>query len=212
LAYVFLHLLPDIAKGQDVLIVEYSDGVFFGFGIYSLALGGLLAFYIMERLAQGRGKDSTAGNNKTREAPTIFALHMFSYTVYSLIIGYLLVHQPEPGPTEARSQIGTITFGVAMALHFLVSDAGLAHHFPKLWHKMGRWILGSAVLIGYGLGYFFDWSEVILASITAILGGGIILNVLKEELPQERQSQLFPLLFGAAALMGVLALENLFGV
>lgn len=43
-----------------------------------------------------------------------------------------------------------------------------------------------------------------LAVIIAFLSGGVILNVLKEELPEERESRFWPFFLGAAGYAAVL--------
>ena len=82
-----------------------------------------------------------------------------------------------------------------MALHFLANDYGLREHHNKIYDHIGRWILAGAVLVGWGIGRVTEIDDAALAVIFAFLGGGIILNVLKEELPDERQSN-----FGAFAV------------
>jgi hypothetical protein len=47
-----------------------------------------------------------------------------------------------------------------------------------------------------------------MALVMAALGGGVILNVLKEELPAERDSRFSALLLGAAAFAGLLWLAH----
>ena len=207
LAYVFLHLLPEIGEGQEVLVERYDDGLFFGFGIYALALAGLLAFYILERLAEPEA-DAALESEPGGKAIGLFAVHLALHTVYSLIIGYLITHRPAPAPGEAVTSVGLYVFVAAMALHILVSDAGLSAKFGPVWHRVGRWVLAAAILVGFGLGMTTDLSESGVAALTAVLGGGVILNVLKEELPKEKQSRLVPLLLGVVCLGGILAVES----
>ena len=47
-------------------------------------------------------------------------------------------------------------------------------------------------------------SEVITGFLFAFLAGGVTLNVLKEELPEERQSRFWPFLLGAAGYAALL--------
>jgi hypothetical protein len=118
----------------------------------------------------------------------VFWLHAATYSVYNAFIGYVLLHRDEPG---ARS---VLFFAVAMALHFLANDYGLREHHNRMYDRVGRWILAAAVLVGWGIGRLVEIDKAALAVIFAFLSGGIVLNVLKEELPDERQSN-----FGAFA-------------
>lgn len=60
------------------------------------------------------------------------------------------------------------------------------------------WLLAGAMLAGWGVGLSFAISKAAVAVLFAFLSGGVILNVLKEEWPQERQSRFCA--FGVGAL------------
>jgi hypothetical protein len=64
--------------------------------------------------------------------------------------------------------------------------------------------LAAAVLAGWLVGLLFDISEAALAVLFAFLAGGVITNVLKEELLQERESRLWAFALGAALYSAVL--------
>ena len=54
------------------------------------------------------------------------------------------------------------------------------------------------MLGGWLLGWLTEVPPLALAAVTAFLAGGVILNVMKEELPEERQSRFSAFLLGAA--------------
>lgn len=193
-AYVFVHLLPELQEaqrlaeerlGEALAVVEHP--------IYLLALAGLGVFYGLERRAQATR--STAGGHGAAEGPEeplpdgVFWLHVGTFGLYNAIIGYLLRNG------EFHGTAGLVTFFLAMALHFLVNDFGLQRHHRRLYLRRGRWLLAGAVLGGWALAAATPVSELLLGALLAFLGGGVILNVLKEELPEERESR-----FGAFAL------------
>jgi hypothetical protein len=64
--------------------------------------------------------------------------------------------------------------------------------------KCYRRVLAASVLIGLGIGYATAISEGAIAILTAILVGGVILNVLKEAVPSERQSRFWGFAAGTA--------------
>jgi hypothetical protein len=77
----------------------------------------------------------------------------------------------------------------------VTTDFGLRQDAPAGYDGVARWVLSAAVLAGCLLGVLIDVAEPAIAMLFAFLAGGIVLNVLKEESPQERESR-----FGAFAL------------
>ena len=203
-AYVFVHLMPELAEGQAAASAVQS-GAFglFEREIYLLALAGLLTFYALERLAKGANALDEGGPDGARgpgaePSGAAFWVHLGSFAVYNMIVGYLLVHREAPGP------LSLALFALAMALHFVVTDYGLRADYAQSWERIGRWALVAAVLVGWGMGAALEVSELAVAGATAFLGGGVILNVLKEELPEERKSRFSALLAGAIGYAALL--------
>ncbi|HEX6014479.1 MAG TPA: hypothetical protein VFY87_22320, partial [Geminicoccaceae bacterium] len=93
------------------------------------------------------------------------------------------------GGPAAAVEAALACFAVAMALHFVVNDYGLDEDHKGPHRRVGRWVLVGAVLVGYLVGAATEISEVAIAALTAFLAGGVILNVLKEEVPSERQGR-----------------------
>ena len=54
---------------------------------------------------------------------------------------------------------------------------------------MGRYVLAGAVTMGWLIGLSTDLPGAFVAIFFAFLAGGVILNVLKEELPAEGKSR-----------------------
>ncbi|APX88796.1 hypothetical protein BV394_02835 [Brevirhabdus pacifica] len=198
-AYVFLHLLPELSE-HEATLAEGGDGR--GIVVYALALAGLAAFYALERMVKlGRAAPATgeASANGDRSVhgeehgdDRIFWIHITSFALYNLLIGYLLLHREEGG------WLSLGFYFVAMGLHFLTSDFGLNQDYPALYRSRGRWVLSLGVLGGWLLGVAVDLPEEALIGLFAFLAGGVVLNVLKEELPEERKSSLAPFLLGVA--------------
>lgn len=186
-AYVFVHLLPELAHGQDAL-AEASDDVlgFLDAHVWLAALAGLGVFYGLESLAQ-RGHDPDEATGRA-----VFWLHVVLFGLYNAIVGYLLLYR------VSDSTGALLTFTLALALHFAVNDYAMRQHHEHLYRAFGRWMLGAAVLAGTALAALADLGEPTVVVMEAFLGGGIILNVLKEELPEERKSRFLPFALGAA--------------
>lgn len=199
-AYVFLHLLPEVAHAEEVLAAHHQLGVV-ATPAFLVALIGLVVFYGLERAARRtRPKEAFSGSEDPGEEHDdwVFWLHIASFSVYNLIIGYLLIHG------ERRSFDEFALYAIAIGLHFLVTDYGLRHEHQRAYMRYGRWILAVVILAGWGIGMFVEVSEITLLAITAFLAGGIVMNVLKEELPAERESRFSAFLLGTAAYAALL--------
>ena len=123
---------------------------------------------------------------------------MASFGVYNALIGYLLLHREVPGTTSL------VFFATAMALHFVVTDFGLNEDHRHRYRAIGRWLLVLALGAGVALGAVTELSRATIAVLVAFLAGGVILNVLKEEVPNERQSRFWAFAAGMAAYAALL--------
>jgi hypothetical protein len=214
-AYVFVHLLPELAEDQKVIAASFRGALAtVQHHIYVLALIGLALFYGVEHLVdrsdavKGSGPRSHADAARGSETATpaggetttigAFRLHLASFGLYNLLIGYLLLHR------IARGLPSLILFSIAMALHFLVTDHGLHERHRCNYERLGRWVLVAAVLVGWLIALFTTISDAWIAMLVAILAGGIILNVLKQELPKEQRSRFWAFGTGAFAYTAIL--------
>lgn len=192
-AYVFIHIFPELEIAQDTISKGGSFLPFLEHHAYLVALLGLILFYGLEKsvsyaqIAPGEETDT----NETTTSIGFFWLHIASFSVYNALIGYLLVHR------EEQDLQGLIFFSIAMGLHFLVNDFSLRRYHKNTYHRTGRWVLSTSILIGWLVGLATHISEAATAVFFAFLAGGVILNVLKEELPEERESRFWPFAVGA---------------
>lgn len=197
-AYVFIHLLPELGEGQETIAEAIGEGLaFIENHVYLVALLGLAVFYGLERAAgasRRRRREEGAGD---AAGGGVFWLHVLSFAVYNAIIGYLLLHR-EGGADEL------LLYFVAMALHFLITDRGLREHHRDAYARVGRPVLVAAILLGWAVGALTEISEAALAVLVAFLGGGVILNVLKEELPEQRESRFWAFALGATLYATIL--------
>jgi Mg2+/citrate symporter len=194
IAYLFLDILPELSHSQTQL--EDIDIPFLAFledHVYLLSFVGLTVFYGLESLAlrsrtlnqQTKGRDWTSLE--------IFGLHIFSFAIYNAILGYLLQELAQQGLTAS------ILFFIAFGLHFMVNDRSLSDHHKHLYDKYGRWLLAGSIVTGAVIGQAFVVHEAMIAAIYALIAGAIILNILKEELPEERESCFWSFVTGAIA-------------
>lgn len=191
-AYVFIHIFPELQEHQTV--IEQTEGTvveFFEHHLYLVALLGFALFYGLERLAIVSRRQNRKQRKDDSTTTRVFWLHTVSFSIYNVLIGYLLVHREEPG------LLNMFFFFTAMALHFIVNDFALLEHHKHDYDRMGRWILIAAVISGWAIGRMSEVPEHVVAVFFAFIAGGIILNVLKEELPEERDSRFWAFALGA---------------
>ena len=97
-----------------------------------------------------------------------------------------------------------IVYAVAMGFHFVVNDQGLREDHGAAYDKRGRWILATAPLAGWAVGVLVTLPPLLVSSLFGFLMGGVVLNVLKEELPDERESRFWAFALGAIVYAAVL--------
>jgi hypothetical protein len=223
-AYVFLHLLPELSEGNQAVGEALQHVVtitpLLDLAIFLVALAGFLLFYGLERLAQrtsiptdrqpmpasvqgaaptadwqSSNAAGTAGATASRN-PSVstepagsalaFRLHLGSFFVYNFLITYTM-------PLRFRTGVlFAVLFTVAMGLHFVLTDRGLEERYPHQFGTRGRLALAAALLAGWVLSAVLAPSSTLLvALLTALLAGSILLNVFKEEIPSDRRSS-FP--------------------
>ena len=202
-AYVFLHLLPELAShGGDFQEAMEVPRVLATSTVYALALAGLTLFYATERMLQSSKGERREAEGRDRPDHGVFWLHIALSSLLIAIIAYLLNHREDMSPG------GLALYTVAMALHFVTADFGTRSDHPELYDDIGRWVLVVATLLGWLAGVFIELDEVTVGCLFAFLGGGIILTILKEELPEESESRLFPFV-GGVLLYGALVFGEL---
>tara|TARA_B100000678_G_scaffold78712_3_gene65147 strand:+ start:1950 stop:2708 length:759 start_codon:yes stop_codon:yes gene_type:complete len=188
--YVFLHVMPEL--GAHAATFERATGLGAAAAegwVYALSLLGLALFYGIERaIVSSRGE----GRPDAEPSDGIFWLHIGASGLLVAIIAYLLNHREDTSP------IGLALFFGAMVLHFVTADFGARSTHPAIYDRWGRWVLAGATLLGWSTGLLVELPQLAIGGLFAFVGGGIILLVLKEELPEDRQSRFLPFLSGAA--------------
>lgn len=202
-AYVFVHLLPELAEGQETVAEALEDGggeglAFLESHVYLVALLGLATFYGLDRLATTSRRSKRRAGKEDSTSPGVFWLHISSFAVYNFLVGYLLLHRIGTGLENL------VLFFVAMALHFVVNDHGLREHHKEAYLHLGRWVIAAAVFVGWLAGLLTEIPELVIVVLTAFLAGGVIMNVLKEELPEERESHFWAFALGATLYTAIL--------
>ncbi|MCW2926988.1 MAG: hypothetical protein JWM86_956 [Thermoleophilia bacterium] len=196
--YVFLGLLPkvidsekkvrDAAKGVLPLL---EDHVLF------IALLGMLVFYAIA-LARHRAavRDrETGGDEPSGGTVTLFWTSVASYVGYMFLIGYVV---QDAGEQDA---IRMLVLAGILAIHFMTTDFGLGHGRVSTPGpaSIGRMLLAVALLVGWAVGSALELDRSSVAIASSFLAGAILLTVLSDELPSERDAKFLPFAGGSIA-------------
>ena len=184
--YITLHILPEFQDAQtEFNHVLHIPEHFADYSLYLIATVGFLTFYSINHLVKR--------SEQKNSLPTfpIFITHMTAFVIYNSFIGYYLIQGLE---LELKS---LLIFTAVFLLHLMVNDVGLRQDHEKRYDPWGTLILSFSLFAGWLIGYVTTLPTFIFGIWFSWLAGGIFLNTIKEELPDERKSRLIPFLLGA---------------
>jgi uncharacterized membrane protein len=204
IAYIFAHLLPDIAVAQ----VKYShlDGIsgFIAKHLFLVTLSGLILYYGFDRVTEyARGFCSNEHHPKIKRLNRI--LHVIGWAIYNFLVGYLVTTIPRAGVEP------TLIITFIMIVHFL----GLNFHFREVeqhfYDRYLRWVLALSVMCGWFIAQVTHFSALTKIIWFAFLTGAILINTLKEELPDGKTAHFLPFVASITVFTStMLAIEAFF--
>ena len=178
--YVFLYLLPRLAEGNQAVAAVLGDKVHSrgsGLATSLVALLGFVTFYALERVTH-RSQRGTV-----EPSQPVFLVQLAFFAAYSGLMTYTLATKWQAGAMAA------LLFAVAMGLHIFATDHVLAEHFPVRLSNRWRFVLAGGALTGWLVAVAVQPTGTpLINTLTAFLGGAILLNVFIDELPPERHS------------------------
>ena len=151
-----------------------------------MALAGFLLFFVVDRshtVLKGKGP---------------FWLSLASYALFNFLVGYAVVDKDDP---EVQP-LALFTF--AMSLHYFTNDYSLSESHGEEYRKKGRWILIASLFLGWLAGVWITLSQTAVALISAFIGGGVIMNVTRNELPEDTPHSLGAFLSLLLSIPGIL--------
>jgi len=180
-AYVFIDLLPGLEKEQSILrkafnpLIPYLDR-----HAYLVALIGVLFFYGLHTQSQS---PTTPNRN--------FWISTAGYLIFNFFVGVSLseVGNPEIQPL--------FLFTIAMGMHYFVSDHTTSIGNSVLYQSKARWLLVATLFAGYISGKLAHIPEAVVAITVSFIAGGVLLNVLRYELPKREQVGYFFFVIGS---------------
>jgi hypothetical protein len=185
LAYVFLHLLPELANLQSALLERLGESKtnrWFEEHVYVVALVGLLLFQIVDKISR----------NSNSQGAMLFSYRaeLFFFALYSALIGYLVTMQ-------AVLNRPVLLITVALSAHFFGTDIDLSERYNALFIKRGSFVLSIAVIAGMLIAVFLPVNGLVYSAGFSFLAGGILINTLRTEIPDPQNVKNLFLLLGA---------------
>lgn len=197
-AYVFLHLLPELAIGGKALSATPGMQTFATTPVieallFLVALLGVAFFFSMDVIS-----------NQYKKSNSMVALiHGLAFALINYLYAYTLPSLITTG------RLYGLLFTVAISAHVLVADRTMARHHPRVYRRRFRWLGTTAVAVGYAhAALLHPISDFTLAIATAFLGGGLLISVFHEEIPSPSSTRLWWFLIGLG-MMTILLLMAL---
>ena len=190
LAYVFVHLLPELASGgselsEQIGMLPYAPTHLVEALLFFVALLGVLVIFSIDVLAERQA--SLASISSWLHLSCFAALnYLYAYSLPSLI---------------STGLIYGILFTVAIGSHVLLSDRFSVIHHPKRFRQRNRWIGSSALVLGLVNAYLLHpISDLMLAFASALIGGGLLITVMYEELYAANSTRLLWFMPGSSGM------------
>lgn len=178
--YVFVIVLPTLSTWQSSANEHAASDRL----VFVVAMIGLCLYYLLEvgvtRLDSRRGQQAAAW------------LHLCGFALYSAIVGFVLASYAE------RGAIWLAAYAAALGLHFYMNDRFLFSQRGQ--PALGRWMLAGALLLGWLAGLLAPHRYTVAAFLFAVLAGGMMLNILKEELPRQKDGVALRFLMGTGVM------------
>lgn len=177
-AYVFVHLLPELADSQAEWVEARKDNVldWLDSQIYLAALVGLIGSVGLDRAVRAR-------------LWSPFWLEVTSYAVYNALIGAFAI--------RIKGVVPLVLAVIAFGAHFVLNDHHLYLRYREHYERRGRWVLAASVLLGWLIAMLWTLPVVFMAALLGIISGGMIASILKDELPEGAPGDFAPWAGGA---------------
>ncbi len=191
ITYVFMDLLPQMSRMQELFssVAEDRPLPLPELRVYSSAMVGFIVFYVLENMVvfarAGRKPE------EHEHSPGTYWLHILGFATYCAIMGYLL-HE------EARQNVLALgLYSLALFVHFWVLDHALRAEHGATYDRSGRWVIAGGIVLGWAIGLLDLSDDFILPTLLGFIGGGVVINSLKEELPGKGEGRPLPFVLGA---------------
>jgi hypothetical protein len=185
-AYVFVNIIPELEVHRPIIAVSAMGALLDAEKrVYLWALAGFVTFVGLSRLRY-------LTPSRALGASLVYWAEMAGYSLYTLLLGYLLVHR------EDATLLSLELFVFAMGLHLFMLDNELAEQFEGGYEPRGKILLASFVLVGWVLGTADAFPDFLTSRLFAFVVGGVVITSANEELPVEEGGRFWWFVGGAA--------------
>jgi hypothetical protein len=92
---------------------------------------------------------------------------------------------------------------VAFGAHIVVNDVELSRSSAAAYHRVGRWVLASAGLLGWVVAAVWRPSPVVVAAMVGLLSGSTIVDVVRSQVRTAQERRLGLFIAGALAYAAI---------
>ena len=190
-AYVFIHVFPDISILQQQISGAPShdyNGQFFSHSLYLTALAGICLPYLLDSLELSYSEQDKKCHDQVHQG--IFGIRKLLYMLYNMMLAYMIVNRHIDGIVSVKIII------LVLSMHFIVLNAYFIEVYNELFKTHVRWFAILGLVIGGVLAKAATIPDYILAYVFAMVGGIITYAALKQELPKTNHRAPFHFLAG----------------
>ena len=196
MAYVFVHLLPELASHGQALsdapgMETFAPTPITEALLFLIALVGIMVTYSLDVLS----------SHERQAGKVAGSLHTLNFAAISYLYAYSL-----PSLISTGLAYGVL-FTIAISAHVLLADRTMAARHPTIFRTRMRWIGTAALILGLlHEALLHPVADLHLAIATAFLGGGLLMAVFREELPTVNRTRLGWLVAGTVSMTSLLLL------
>ena len=196
-AYVFLHVLPEIEGAHEWL----------GDRVHFITLISFLLFFVLEVWLVTRHEGATAnapmprvsggdhgetGESMAQSPSAVFWCHLTMSWLYTWMVVFAFPEQVGQHLTFA------LVATLAVGLHLIYKDYVLRRHYADDFDVKGRYLLALAPITGWLAHRIVEPPEVVFELFIAVLAGILMQGVFREELPSRQATRIGWMIGGAA--------------
>jgi len=199
-AYVFVHLLPDLESVRTVFVRE-TGGLYLPFRdleVNLAAMVGFMVYYALENMVTWSKKSGRVGKGKENGSGAVFGIHLGGFALNAGLVTYLRIRSIDEGTVPLA------LYTVALGLHFLAVDYALFREHGRQYRKWGGKLLAGSALAGWALGSVAELPRPGVIILFGFVAGTVIVNSMVMELPREKKGSFPAFLLGGVVYAALL--------
>ncbi|WP_214703150.1 MULTISPECIES: hypothetical protein [unclassified Exiguobacterium] len=173
ITYFFMYLLPSLNKRQDTLRVDWLN-LALPSEIYIVSLIGFTLFYGTMRFVR-----TPHFQDEAVDRAVSYWLQVTLLTTYMTFSAYVVT-------ADSVTFVARSFYATALGVHFLALGHDLNRHYGERYMRQGRYLLSGGILLGGFVSRWIDLAAHVEALCFAFVAGAMILNIVKFELPSDR--------------------------